>query len=225
MLGLGAVTGPGAQEGARPGARFFSCIDAQGKRITSDKPIPQCLARAQELRGANGTVRGVLPPSLTAEERRVVEARERAEEEALQARQEQARRDRTLMMRYPNEAAHQAAQEAALRTVQNALEGYERRIKALEAERAKLANEAAFYAGKSSPAKLSQEMESLETSILAQQSSRQGLLAERERIQDLFNQEWLRLKRLWAGATPGSLGPEVAPTSKPAQAPAPAPAP
>ena len=68
-------------------------------------------------------------------------------------------------------------------------------------------------------------MESLETSILAQQSSRQGLLAERERIQDLFNQEWLRLKRLWAGATPGSLGPEVAPTSKPAQAPAPAPAP
>jgi hypothetical protein len=221
LLGLGASAGASAQDAPRTGSRFFSCVDAQGKRITSDKPIPQCLARAQELRAADGTVRGVLPPSLTAEEKRLQEQRERAEAEALQARQEQARRDRLLMLRYPHEAAHQQARQEALRTVQSALDGYERRIKALEAERAKLAKEAAFYSGKPAPTKLSQELEALDTSIQAQQSSMLGLLAERERVQEMFNQEWLRLKRLWAGGPAGSLGPQAPPsgTAAPARSP------
>ena len=57
---------------------IYSCIDAKGRRITSDRPIVECLDREQELRGKTGTVREVLPPSYTREERARLEEKARA---------------------------------------------------------------------------------------------------------------------------------------------------
>ncbi|MCH2242727.1 MAG: hypothetical protein MK041_12565, partial [Aquabacterium sp.] len=48
---------------------IYSCIDASGRRITSDRPIPECLDREQKLHNRDGSVRGVQRPSMTAAER------------------------------------------------------------------------------------------------------------------------------------------------------------
>ena len=62
----------------------------------------------------DGSLRAVVPPTLTADERAEKEARDRAAAEAEAAAQADAvRRDRNLMARYPNEAAHNRAREAA----------------------------------------------------------------------------------------------------------------
>ncbi|MDP1270894.1 DUF4124 domain-containing protein, partial [Klebsiella pneumoniae] len=50
-------------------AGIYTCVDASGRRITSDRPITQCLDREQHELTGSGTVKRVIPPSYTAEER------------------------------------------------------------------------------------------------------------------------------------------------------------
>ncbi len=52
------VTGIGTPVArAQNSAGIYTCIDAKGRRLTSDRPIPECLDRAQDLRNKDGSVR------------------------------------------------------------------------------------------------------------------------------------------------------------------------
>ena len=48
---------------------IYSCVDASGKRLTSDRPIAECLDREQRVLNKDGSQRRVLPPRMNAEER------------------------------------------------------------------------------------------------------------------------------------------------------------
>ena len=113
---------------AKAGASIFSCTDANGKRLTSDRPIPECVAREQRVLNADGSVKRVLPPTLTAAERAEAEAREVEAAAERVAKQDTIRRDRSLMARYPNEAAHRRARDASLETVRSSMRISEARI-------------------------------------------------------------------------------------------------
>src|SRR4051812_32288399 len=80
---------------------IFSCVDASGKRITSDRTIPECATREQRVLNADGSVKHIVPPTLTADERAEAEARERDEAAARTARNDAIRRDRNLTARFP----------------------------------------------------------------------------------------------------------------------------
>ncbi len=56
---------------------IYSCTDANGKRLTSDRPIPECTNRDQRELNADGSVRRIVPPPPTADERAEKEARDR----------------------------------------------------------------------------------------------------------------------------------------------------
>jgi hypothetical protein len=203
---------------------IYSCVDSSGKRLTSDRPIRECHTREQRLLNADGTVKSILPPTMTSEERADLEARERKEAQQQAAQQEALRRDRNLMRRYPNEAAHRKAREGALDDVRKSLDRSERRLADLADERKPLADEAEFYKGKALPAKLRQQMDANDAAVEAQRSLVLNQEAELVRINALYDVELTRLKRLWAGAAPGSLGalptpataPQAAQTSAPA---------
>jgi hypothetical protein len=200
----------GAQ--SRPGAGgIYSCIDANGRRLTSDRPIPECNAREQRVHNDDGSVRRVVPPSLTADERAAREAEERRQAAEQVARRDAARRDRNLMGRFPDEAAHRAAREQALDNLRRAMAASEARLNALSKERKPLNDEAEFYAGRTLPIKLKQQIDANDAATRAQRDAVQTQRLELERVNALFDAELERLKRLWAGAAPGSLGP--APTS------------
>lgn len=199
-----------ATAGAQKSSSIFTCVDANGKRYTSDRPIAECLAREQQVLNSDGSVRRIIPPSLTADERAAAEARQKAEAERAAAQAEAVRRDRNLMQRYPNEPAHQRAREQALEPVRRALKLSESRLDLLAKERKPLDSEAEFYAGRSMPAKLRQQIDGNEAAVAAQRSLMVTQRAELDRINRLFDAELARLKRLWAGAAPGSLGPMVA---------------
>jgi hypothetical protein len=89
-------------------------------------------------------------------------------------------------------------------------------------------DEAEFYTGRNMPLKLKQAIESNDAAVEAQRNAIATQEAELVRINRLHDIELDRLRKLWAGAAPGSLGPvpsmpPVAQPAVPASAPASAP--
>jgi hypothetical protein len=210
-LALAAATGSAcAQADAnKPASGIYTCTDDRGRRLTSDRPIPDCLSKEQRVLNNDGSQRTVLPPTQTAEERAERELRER---EAAQRRIEQAdavRRDRNMVARYPDEATHDKAREAALDTVRVAIKTTEQRLRDLAAERKPLTDEAEFYQGRVMPGKLKTQMDANDAAREAQRSAVANQQAELARINSLYDDELVRLRKLWSGAPPGSLGPLV----------------
>lgn len=186
-------------------ANIYTCVNAKGQRITSDRPIAECLDRAQEMRNSDGSVKKVVPPSMTAEERAAHEDRLRREMAAEAMRRDAIRLDRNLLSRYPDEARHQKARRAALEPLNTALAATERRLTELEHERRRLQDEAEFYKGRDLPRELKNKFGNNQAALQAQQDAAQNHQAEINRINTSYDQELARLKRLWAGAAPGSV--------------------
>lgn len=206
-LGLCAAAAWAQVPAVKAGTGIYSCTDDKGRRLTSDRPIVECAAKEQLLLNRDGSVRAVVPPTLTADERAEKEARERAASEARAAAADGVRRDRNLMARYPTEAAHNRAREAALDTVRLAAKATEIRLRELTAERKPLLDEAEFYLGKPLPPRLKAQIDANDAAAEAQRAAMLTQEAELLRINKLYDAELDRLRRLWGGAPPGSLGP------------------
>jgi hypothetical protein len=193
---------------AAPVARYvFTCVDAGGRTLTSDRLIAQCMDREQRVLSRDGTLIRIVPPQLTADERAEKEARERRAAAEREAKAEAVKRDRSLLQRYPNEAAHQKGREAALEDIRAAIKLSELRQQDLSRERKPLQEEAEFYKGKALPPKLKQQLDANDAATAAQVDVQTNQKAELERISKVYDAELSRLKKLWAGAAPGSLGP------------------
>ncbi len=214
---------PSANAAAASAAGIYSCIDDKGRRLTSDRLIPECSSRDQRVLNRDGSVRRVVPPTLTAEERAEREAAERRTADARTAQADAVRRDRNLVARFPDEAAHAKAREAALDTVRLAMRASELRLKVLASERKPLQEEAEFFKGKSLPPRLRQQLDANDAALGAQREAIQNQEAELRRVNKLYDDERARLRRLWAGAALGSLGPSItAAAAAPAASAAPA---
>lgn len=188
-------------------AGIYTCTDGQGRRLTSDRPIADCTSREQRVLNKDGSVKQVVPPTLTAEERAEREAAQRQAEVARAAQADAVRRDRNLMARFPNDAAHAKAREAALDPVRLAMKATELRVKELAAERKPLLDDAEFYKGRTLPARLKQQLDANDAAVVAQRQSAANQEQELQRINRLYDIELERLRLLWAGAMPGSLPP------------------
>jgi hypothetical protein len=206
LVVLALAPAPGlAQAGKGPsGGRIYTCIDASGRRLTADRPIAQCLDREQQELGGSGAVRRVVPPSYTAEERERIEAERRREarEQALLA--EARRRDRALLLRYPDQATHERERADALAQIDAVIEAVERRLQTLRQERRGIDEELAAY-GKDAgpvPAWLRRKSEDNERELQAQRRFLQLQADERARVQARFDEELARLRRLWQAPSP-----------------------
>ncbi|WP_374523163.1 DUF4124 domain-containing protein [Hydrogenophaga sp.] len=182
-------------------AQIYSCVDKNGRRITSDRPIVECLDREQEQRGATGTVRKVIPPSYTAEERERVEAKRRAEEEARARVAEEWRRERALLVRYPNQAVHDKERQEALSQVDDVIAAVEKRGDTLRAQRQEIDTEMEFYQRDPSkaPGWLKRKLEDNKAEQQAQKRHLHEQQQEKQRINARFDEELARLRPLWAG--------------------------
>ncbi len=214
LLGL---MGSGLAHGQ--GKSIYSCVAPDGRKLTSDRPIPECAAREQRVHNPDGSVKSLLPPAMSLEEKAALELKERKLAAERAAQQDAIRRDRNLMIRYRTEAAHREAREAALDDINKAMQASERRIKELVMERKPLQDEAEFYKGKPLPPKLKQQLDANDVAAEAQRVLIENQKAELVRVNKVFDAELARLKKLWAGAPPGSLdGPASAPGAPPSAA-------
>ncbi len=203
---LMGCAGLAVAQGTPKAGLIYTC-EVNGKKVTSDRPIAECNSREQRVLNKDGSTREVRTPVLTADERAEQEARQQQEALAAKIRREAVYRDRNLLQRFPNESAHRKAREAALDDVRKNLKLSEQRLEALEKERKPLMDESEFYVGKQLPLKLKQAIDANDATAEAQRTLVTNQKAEMVRINTNYDAELERLRKLWAGAQPGSLGP------------------
>ena len=100
-VALAAAAQAWAQQ-ARPPQEVYTCIDKHGRRITSDRPIADCVDREQRVLDHTGTERRRLGPSLTEHERPAQQVPRRKPAEGSARIAEQRRRAPGLPARLPH---------------------------------------------------------------------------------------------------------------------------
>ena len=183
---------------ASPGG-IYSCTDARGRTITSDRPIPDCLDREQRELNPSGTIKRRIEPTYTAKEQ--AEREERARQAALAtARQtEERRRERALLVRYPTPVVHDRERADALAQIDAVIGAARKRIGELGLERRKLDEELQFYKNDISkaPASVRRQIDDNAQSMAVQNRFVGEQEDEKRRLNARFDEERLRLKPLW----------------------------
>jgi hypothetical protein len=197
VLGGGLWSSVSAQQ---PG--IYTCVDAQGRRHTSDRPIVACLDREQQQLGNTGIVRKTLPPSYTADERARLDAQRKVEEEQRSRLAEEKRRERALMIRYPSQAVHDKERAEALAQIDEVIGAVNKRELALVAQRKDINVELEFYQGDASKAPnwLKRKIEDNEKQMGVQKRFLDEQVQEKQRINARFDEELAKLRQLWAPA-------------------------
>ena len=147
---------------------------------------------------------------MTDDERAESEQRDRDAKVAISTKNDWIRRDRNLLQRFPDEATHKKARAKALDEFDGSVRRYQDRITILTNERKGLREQAEFYGPPPKqplPNILKQQMDANETTLKVQYDLVQGQQVEISRINATYDIELARLKKLWAGAPAGSLGP------------------
>jgi Domain of unknown function (DUF4124) len=178
---------------------IYACVDSKGRKITSDRPIAECVDREQKELNPSGTVRRKLGPTLTAEERVKQEEQEKLELEERNRLADEKRRDRALLSRYPNKQAHDAERAAALTQVDGVIKAANKRVLELIEQRKTLNLEMEFY--KKDPTKapptLKRQVEENDSSMALQKRFLVDQDREKVRVNARFDEELVKLKSLW----------------------------
>ena len=190
-----------AQAASEPG--IYTCVDAKGRKLTSDRPIPECIDREQKILNPSGTVKAKIGPTLTAQELSLLEAKNKAEQVERSRQEEEKKRDRALLIRYPNPASHQKERAEALAHIARVKQTAAARVTQLLQDRIKLTDEMAFYQKDPSkaPAKLLRQIDELKQALASQERFMAEQDNEADRINARFDEESVRLMPLWRMAS------------------------
>lgn len=180
-------------------SQIYTCVDAKGRKLTSDRPIAECIDREQRELNTSGTVRRTVKPTMTAEEQRIFDDKQKAEAEDKARIAEDKRKDRALLTRYPNRASHDKERAEALGQVDDVMKAATRRIGELAAQRKDINTELEFYKKDPSKAPLSlkRQIEDNDNSVAVQKRFILDQEGEKKRINVRFDEELVKLKSLW----------------------------
>ena len=167
----------GLMSGSVMAQAIYSCVDDKGRKLTSDRPIAECMDRVQKELNPSGTVKRVLAPQLTAT-------------------------DRALMARYPDRASHDKERAAALAQSTAVSAGAVKRLQELGEFRKGIVSELAFYKSTpgNAPAALKRRLDETDANIAAQKRLVDEQDAEKSRINKRFDDEEVKLKSQWGAA-------------------------
>lgn len=182
------------------GQGIYTCVDAKGRKLTSDRPIRECADREQQLLNPSGTVRAIVPPTLTGPERAALEAKKRREAEEQARQTEEKRRERALLVRYPSRSVHDKERSEALTQISVVRQAALNRVKELQRQRKELDTELEFYVKDPDkvPPSLKRLVDDNEKSMTVQERFITDQDAEMVRVNTRFDEELQRLQQLWA---------------------------
>ena len=151
------------------------------------------------------------PAILTAAERAEQEARAKAEQEAQIRATEEKRRERALLLRYPNKTVHDRERTEALKQIGIVKAAAVTRADELLKQRQQIDEEMEFY--KKDPSKappaLRRQVDEVNQSLAVQGRFIADQDGELRRVNSRFDEELVRLQQLWAkhSAAPGATRP------------------
>ena len=186
---------------------IYTCVDKHGRRLTADRPIPECLDREQRELSPSGVTRRQIGPSLSDTERAAQEAQQRKESEERVRVIEERRRDRALVARYPDKATHDIERNAALLMVDEVTATAEKRIGELKEQRKAFDLEMEFYKKdpNKAPMALRRKIGENEDSIAELQRFVLSQDQEKRKVHQRFDTELAKLRVLWEAYKPVSL--------------------
>jgi Domain of unknown function (DUF4124) len=194
--------------GAAAGQSIYTCVDAKGRKITADRPIPECTDRTQQELTSTGLVRRQIGPTQTAQERAAQEDKDKLAAEMKAREAEDKRRDRALLLRYPSPAVHQQERATALAQIDEVIKASSKRTLELAEQRKALNSEFEFYAKEpaKAPVSLKRRVEENDASVAVQKKFVLDQDQEKKRVNIRFDEELGKLKSLWllVGAVPAT---------------------
>lgn len=183
-------------------AGVYTCVDAKGRKLTADRPIPECVDREQKVLNPSGTVKAKVGPTLTAQERSEQEQKAKKEAEEQGRLGDEKRRNRALLTRYPTKSVHDQERTEALAQIAVVVKAATTRLDELARQRVAVDDEMEFY--KKDPTKAPAYLRrQLEENIQSQAVQKRFIAeqeAEAKRVQLRFDDELTRLRQLWAAA-------------------------
>ena len=201
LAGLPGLTAAQAQQTV---SGIYTCTDARGRKLTSDRPIAECIDREQKVLNPSGTIKARVGPTLTAQERIGLEVLEKAEQEEQARGNEEKRRERALLIRYPNKAVHDEERAAALAQIGVVRQAAVNRVEELLRQRTAIFGEMEFY--KKDPSKAPPSVRSQVDEVTQSLAIQSRFIADQDielkRVNARFDEELVRLKRLWALQSP-----------------------
>lgn len=196
---MGAVTLTAWAQGSPIIAGVYTCVDAKGRKLTADRPIPECTDREQKVLNPSGTVKAKVGPTLTAQEKAEQEQRDRRAAEEQSRLAEEKRRDRALLTRYPNKSMHDKERAEALAQIGVVIKAATTRLDELVKQRVSIEEEMEFY--KKDPTKAPAYLKRQQEENAQSQAVQKRFISEQEseirRVNERFDDELVRLKQLW----------------------------
>lgn len=195
-------TGLWAPASAQVVSGVYTCVDAKGRKLTADRPIPECTDREQKVLNPSGTVKTRVGPTLTAKELAEQEQKERRAAEDLGRLAEEKRRDRALLTRYPNRTMHDKERQEAINGINTVINAAASRLTELVNQRRQIDSEMEFYKNDPSkaPAYVRRQLDENVQSQAIQIRFINEQRSEVDRVNGRFDDELVRLKQLWAAA-------------------------
>lgn len=186
---------------------IYTCVDAQGQRITADRPIAACRDREQRVLSPSGFERTRLGPVLSEHEQAEQRKAQAQEERRLQQLQEVRRREATLLQRYPDRASHDAERQqqllpftALMALARTELQARQAQVQQLQAE---VARQTA--AGQPASVRLASDVRQAQAALQAQETFVQSVQTDSDKLQRRFDEELARLQVLWSRAAPAEV--------------------
>jgi hypothetical protein len=178
---------------------IYTCVDAKGNRLSSDRVIAECLDREQRELNPSGTLRRPVSPALTDQQRAdQAESARQAERERMR-RIEQTRRDQALLELYPDPAAYDRVRSRSLLHIETTIKAAKKQVLLLLNQRQPLDAESEFF--NRNPARMPATLKSkLEENNTALESQRRLILAQesdKARLNARFDETLARLRPLW----------------------------
>jgi hypothetical protein len=202
MIGVTATCVAGGVTQAA-GTDMYMCTDARGKTITGDQPPPECWGYPIRQLRSDGSLRRVIEPPLTSEQRAQKAAEERRKAEEDSRRRDEARRDRALLETYSDEKEIDEARVRAVEGRRAIIDRARKQIDELQRERKKLDDESEFYAGRAKPDRLMRAYETNAAMVKSQQKMIDDTESEMGRINERFDADRARFRALvQAGGKP-----------------------
>jgi hypothetical protein len=145
-------------------------------------------------------MRRKIEPTYTARELAEREDRERQAQLQATRQQEERRRERALLVRYPNAAAHDRERAEALVQIDVVIQAAKKRLLELAEDRKKIDDELEFF--KSDPSKapdaVRRKLDDNAKSVAVQNRFIGEQEDEKKRVNARFDEEQARLKPIWA---------------------------
>ncbi len=197
MLALAAAQPAPAQQ------RMYKCVDAKGKVYYTQVPPSECLGKETEELSRQGQVIKRSEAALTPQQQAAREAERRKKQEEEIAAREERRKNQALLNTYPVESDIEEARSRALKDNELAIKETEKRIEAALKRRKSLESEKEFYARKTLPPKLQDDIKNNETELKNQQE----LLAAKKKqvlqINAKYDDDKKRYRELTRGGASG----------------------